>query len=379
MDDRERSAWVAFNRVPGVGVARFRKLLERFGTLTEAWAAQRDGLALAGLDRRSLDAVTDMQRRLEPERELERARATGAAVITWRDAEYPALLSQIPDPPPVLYVKGTLLPEETGSVAMVGTRRATVYGRDVAERLAQDLATAGLAVVSGLAKGIDTHAHRGALAGSGPTIAVLGHGIDTLYPHENRRLAEQIVAQGALVTDYPVGTEPMAENFPPRNRIISGLSAGVIVVEADDRSGALITNKYAMEQDRDVFAIPGPISAPSSRGCNRLIQDGAKLVTSAADVLSELNPHLTAAAVRQLSLDFGGGAKSNSAGPAIPGTSGADDPLLTALREYGQPVHVDTLSRSLGKPVHEVTGTLTLLELQGKVRHAGGMRYQAAL
>jgi len=379
MDDRERAAWVAFNRVPGVGVARFRKLLERFGTLAEAWAAPRDGLALAGLDRRSLEAVTDMQRRLQPERELERARATGATVITWRDAAYPALLSQIPDPPPVLYVKGALPSEDTGAVAMVGTRRATVYGRDVAERLAQDLAAAGLAVVSGLAKGIDTHAHRGALAGGGSTIAVLGHGIDTLYPRENRRLAEQIVGQGALVTDYPVGTEPMAENFPPRNRIISGLSAGVVVVEADDRSGALITSKYAMEQDRDVFAIPGPITAPSSRGCNRLIQDGAKLVTSAADVLYELNPHLTAAAVRQLRLDFGSGAASPTSETFMPSTHGADDPLMAALREHGQPVHVDTLSRSLGKPVHEVTGTLTLLELQGKVRHAGGMRYQAAL
>ena len=360
-DERERAAWVAFNRTPGVGVVRFRRLLERFGSLAEAWHAPQAALAEAGLDRRSLEAVSQLQRTLDPARELARARAIGASVLTWQDPDYPALLGAIPDPPPVLYVRGRLAPEDGGAVAMVGTRRATVYGRDVAERLARDLAQHGITIVSGLAKGIDTHAHRGALAGGGRTIAVLGHGLDTVYPPENRRIAADIVEHGALVSDYPVGTGPLAENFPPRNRIISGLAAGVIVVEADHRSGALITSKFALEQGRDVFAVPGPVNAPSSRGCNRLIQDGARLITGAEDVLLELNPHLVAQ-------------------PAFPAptqlTLEAEHPLVAALREIGQPAHVDQLARSLGLPIAEVTGGLALLELSGQVRHAGGMRYQ---
>jgi DNA processing protein len=264
---------------------------------------------------------------------------------------------------------------------MVGTRRATVYGRDMAERLAHDLAVGGMTVISGLAKGIDTHAHRGALAGGGRTVAVLGHGLDTLYPPENRRLADAIRERGALVSDYPIGTGPMAENFPPRNRIISGLSAGVVVVEADHTSGALITSKYALEQGRDVFAVPGPITSPASRGCNRLIQDGAKLVTSAEDVLHEVNPHLITLSVRQLTLDLGSAPRANGAGTATrsSGSGASGNPLLDALLRAGEPVHVDALSRSLGRPVHEVTGSLTLLELQGRVRHVGAMRYQLTL
>jgi DNA processing protein len=398
MDDAERACWVAFNRAPGVGVVRFRRLLERFGTLAEAWRAPRAELALAGLDRRALDGVAEVQRRTAPERELERVRAAGARAITWLDAEYPALLKEIADPPPVLYVKGQLRPEDAQAVAMVGTRRATVYGREVAERLARDLAAAGMTVVSGLAKGIDTHAHRGALShlgahggaeGGGRTLAVLGHGLDALYPPENRRLADAIRERGALISDYPIGTGPIAENFPPRNRIISGLSAGVVVVEADHTSGALITSRYALEQGRDVFAVPGPITSPSSRGCNRLIQDGAQLVTCAEDVLQEVNPHLVALSVRQLSLDLGTpAARAPNAQGAAPrpnaGGSGGDgaaagDPVLEALRQAGGPVHVDALSRSLGRPIHEVTGKLALLELQGRVRHAGAMRYQLAL
>ena len=368
MEDAERAAWVAFNRAPGVGVVRFRRLLERFGTLAEAWRASRGALAEAGLDRRALDGVEQLQRALDPARELARVHALGAQVVTWQDDAYSALLLAIADPPPVLYVRGSLAQHDGGAVAMVGTRGATVYGRDVAERLARDLAQSGVTIVSGLAKGIDTHAHRGALAGGGRTLAVLGHGLDTIYPPENRRLAAEIVEHGALISDYPLGAGPLAEYFPPRNRIISGLAAGVIVVEADHTSGALITSKYALEQGRDVFAVPGPINAPSSRGCNRLIQDGATLITSAEDVLLELNPHLVvqpAAAPAQLALEL-----------APTAAARAEHPLIVALREMGQPAHVDQLARTLGLPIAEVTGGLALLEIDGRVRHAGGMRYQ---
>jgi DNA processing protein len=286
-------------------------------------------------------------------------------------------LAAIPDPPPVLYVRGALTDADAFALAMVGTRRPTIYGRDVAEKLATELAAVGVTIVSGLAKGIDTHAHRGALAGGGRTIAVLGHGIDSCYPPENRRLVDQIAERGAVVTDYAVGTGPLAENFPPRNRIISGLSAGVLVVEAGDKSGALITSRFAGEQGRDVFAIPGPITSPASAGCHRLIQDGARLVTQADDILAELNPHLAAVSAQQLRLDFGD--RAPAAAEALPlGVSTAEDRLLALLAEAGQPVHADQVARTLEVPIHEITGTLALLEIQGRVRHTGGMCYALA-
>jgi DNA processing protein len=380
IDEHERACWVAFNRVPGIGVVRFRQLLDRFGSLAAAWAAPRHELALAGLDRRALDALNALRSTLDPGRELDRVRRLKADVVTWRDAAYPRLLAEIADPPPVLYVRGRL--EDAQALAMVGTRRATIYGRDIAERLAADLARAGLTIVSGLARGIDTHAHRGALQGGGRTIAVLGHGIDTCYPPENRRLAEEIVERGALLSDYPVGTGPAGENFPPRNRIISGLSAGVLVVEAGEHSGALITSRYAAEQGRDAFAVPGPITSAASRGCHQLIQEGAKLVTSPEDVLQELNPHLAALAARQLRLDFAApvdGAATAAVGVgAGAGAGPTEGDLLARLHELGGEAHVDHLARASGRPVHEVSAELALLELQGRVRHAGGMRYALA-
>ncbi|MGH2370959.1 MAG: DNA-processing protein DprA, partial [Chloroflexota bacterium] len=269
-------------------------------------------------------------------------------------------------------------------------RRPTAYGRDVAERLTAELAGAGVTIVSGLARGIDTHAHRGALAGGGRTIAVLGHGIDTIYPPENQHLARQIVECGAVVTEYAVGIGPVGENFPPRNRIISGLAAGVLVVEAGEQSGALITSRFAgEEQGRDVFAVPGPITSRASRGCHQLIQDGAKLVTTAEDILLELNPHLSGPATQQLTLDLSlppanGGVPTPAQDADHLLSAGAPDGVardsglldaLARLGEGGDGVHVDLLARHLGQPVQEITGALTLLEVQGRVRHAGGMRY----
>jgi DNA processing protein len=369
---------VAFNRTPGIAGKRVRLLLDRFGSLASAWAAPAKDLLLAGLDQRVVTSLEATRARTDPERELRRVQQIGARAITWQDEEYPARLAAIPDPPPLLYVKGSLVPGDAFSLAIVGTRRPTVYGRDMAERLAAALAAVGVTIVSGLAKGIDTHAHRGALAGGGRTIAVLGNGIDTCYPPENRRLAEEIAARGAVVTDYALGTGPLAENFPPRNRIISGLAAGVLVVEAGEKSGALITSRFAAEQGRDVFAVPGPITSPASQGCHRLIQDGAKLVAAADDVLAELNPHLALVNVQQLRLDLDGGSGKQT-GLEMPAVSdGSEAPLLALLHEAGQPVHVDQLARTLALPVHEVTGTLALLEVQGRVRHVGGMRYVPA-
>jgi DNA processing protein len=250
----------------------------------------------------------------------------------------------------------------------------------VAERLAGALAAAGLTLVSGLAKGIDTHAHRGALAGGRRTLAVLGNGPDVVYPPENRRLAAAIAQSGALLTEYPPGTGPEAQNFPPRNRIISGLAPAVLVVEADEHSGALITSRYALDQGRDVYAVPGPVTSPASRGCHTLIQDGARLITSAEDVLSELDGPGAGAGpgagsepgAQQMPLDLAAAPPAASARPQ-------DDPvtaaLLAVLAGAGAPAHVDHIARALDRPVQDVAGALTRLELAGRVRHAGGMRY----
>ncbi len=386
LDDRERACWVAFNRVPGIGAQRQRLLLARFGSLARAWVAAVPELEAAGLDQRSVAALERARRRIEPERELERVRRAGARVVTRLDVEYPRQLEAIASAPPLLYVRGALAAADDWALAIVGTRRPTVYGREVAERLAAQLAAAGLTIVSGLAKGIDTHAHRGALRGGGRTIAVLGHGIESVYPPENRALAAQIAETGAVVTDYPLGTGPASENFPPRNRIISGLAAGVLVVEAGETSGALITSSYAAEQGRDVFAVPGPITSPASRGCHRLIQEGAKLVTCADDVLWELNPYLgrpAGTSPRQLTLDLATppGAPDGPVGEARAGTAALSEPerrLLAALQEAGQPLHIDQLARLCGEPVQEVSALLTQLEISGHVQHLGGMRYRPA-
>ena len=366
MDEHERGCWAAVNRVPGVGPARVRRLLSRFGTLAGAWSAPAVDLAGAGIERRVVDGLLALRARTSPAAELEQAQRAGARVLTWLDEDYPARLATIPDPPPVLYVRGTLLAQDERAVAVVGTRRPTYYGRSLAVRLCEAFAGAGVCVVSGLARGIDTQAHRGALGAGGRTLAVLGHGPDTVYPPENGRLAGQIAGAGALLTEYPPGTGPEAQNFPPRNRIISGLGAGVLVIEAGTQSGALITCRYAGDQGRDVFAVPGPVTSPASDGCHRLIQDGAKLVREAADVLDELFPPFPVA-------------------PAAPGgpppwqmALDLDEPdgdLLRAILDHGGPAGVDSLARSLARPVQEVTGALARLELEGRVRHVGGMRF----
>ena len=352
--------------MPAGTAARGRRLLDCFGTLAGARRALPAHLVLAGLYRRTVDAFAALRPRLDPDRELERVRRGGVAVLTWRDDDDSQCRTAIPDPPPVLYLRGALLQRDERALAVVGTRRPTYSGRVVAERLCTALAGAGLCIVSGLAKGVDTHAHRGALAGGGRTIAVLGHGLQTVYPPENRRLADAVAERGAVLTEYAPGVGPVAENFPPRNRIISGLASGVLIVEAGEQSGALITSRYAAEQGRDVFAVPGQINSSASRGCHRLIQDGAKLVTGAADILEELEPQVARATPRQMALDLAAGAA-----PPTPD----ERRLVQLLVEAGQPAHVDQIARRLARPVQEVSGTLSFLEVQGRVRHVGGMRY----
>ncbi len=337
---------------------KVRALLDHFGDLESAWRAGASDLRQAGLDRRALTSLLNVRGQLDLDAEMDRLAKHNVQTLTWYDSDYPARLLQIPDPPPVLYVRGELTAEDEWAVAIVGTRRASAYGKTVTQRLAADLAANYVTIVSGLARGIDGEAHRATVKAGGRTIAVLGCGLDLIYPPEHRHLAQEIVENGALISEYSLGTPPEASNFPPRNRVISGLSLGVLVVEAGIKSGALITADYAADQGRDVFAVPGNLYARSSVGTNRLIQDGAKLVTGAEDILEELNLMMVAQQVEVRAV--------------VPETE-TEALLLQHLSL--EPVHVDEISLRVGLPIAEVTSNLALMELKGMVRQAGGMNY----
>ncbi len=356
----DRKYWVGFNMVRGVGAARVRALIDYFGTLADAWHAPATELREAGLDKRSLKNLLAARSRIDLDKEMARLEKWGVQVITWEDPTYPRRLRQIYNPPPVLYMLGSLEPEDEWAVAVVGTRRPTDYGREAARVLATDLAKQGITVVSGLALGIDGIAHQAALDAGGRTIAVLGSGFHHLYPARHRDLARRIVANGALITEYALDVRPEASNFPPRNRIISGLSMGVVVVEAGEKSGALITAHFAAEQGREVFAVPGPIFNRPSAGTNRLIQEGAKAVTHVRDILEELD--ITMAAEQQ------------EARLSIP-KSDLEERIWTYLLEA--PHHVDDIVRELGLDTAQVMSTLTLMELKGLVRQVGPMEFRA--
>lgn len=347
--------------VKGIGPAKVRRLLEHFGNLQAAWEAAPLELAASGLDRRSLESLLSARSRVQLEQLVERLENTGVRALTWEMSEYPRNLLNIDAPPPVLFVKGELKPEDDWAVAMVGTRQATPYGREAARELAAGLAANGVTVVSGLARGIDAVAHRATLEAGGRTIAVLGCGVDTIYPPEHHELAQAIQQAGALVSDYALGTPPEAANFPPRNRIISGLAKGVVVVEAGEESGALITTEFAIEQSREVFAVPGNITQRASRGPNKLIQNGAKLVQNVNDILEELN--LTYVAERQ------------EARTVLP--ADATEQKVLAQLATGQ-THIDDLCVQLSLPMAQLSGTLAMMELKGLVRQVGGMNYIVA-
>jgi DNA processing protein len=363
MDNRKRSDrsdryWVGFNIVRGIGPTRLRALLDYFGDVERAWHAPGEELRRAGLDRRSLENLLAARAVRDLDQELEKVAAVGAHLLTWESPGYPRLLREISDPPPVLYVKGMMTEEDAWAVAVVGTRRASPYGREVTRRLATALARSGITIVSGLARGIDAEAHWAALRAGGRTIAVLGCGIDQVYPPEHRKLAEEVIAHGALVSDYPLGTRPEGSNFPPRNRIISGLSLGVLVTDAGVRSGALITADFAAEQGRDVFAVPGSILARGCAGTNALIRDGAKVVLGPEDILEELNLTMVA--------------EQAEARQVLP--ADATEAALLAHMS-AEPTHVDDLRQQVGLPIAQVTSTLALMELKGMVRQVGGMKY----
>lgn len=356
----DRMYWVALNRVKGIGAVRFRILLERFGTARAAWEAAPAALRAAGLSEAITANLLKLRASVDPHDLWAELEKHHARLLTWDDADYPRRLKEIDQPPPVLYVQGRLDTKDDWCVAIVGTRRVTSYGRQVAEELATFLAQNGVTVVSGLARGTDTVAHAAALKAGGRTIAVLGNGVDQVYPPENRILAQEIAGQGALISDYPLGTKPDAVNFPPRNRIIAGLSLAVVVVEAGIKSGALITAEFATDQGRDVFAVPGNIFAPQSQGTNYLLRQGAQPLTRPEDMLEALD--LTLATERQ------------SARTVLPADA-AEASLFALLGP--EPQHVDELGLQAGLPIEKVSATLALMELKGLARQVGGMQYVA--
>lgn len=353
--------YLGFNLVPGMGPARVARLVARCGSPEAAWHADAFDLAAAGIDARAAGALTAVRERIDLDAELARAEQAGATLLTLDDPGYPRLLRAIPGAPPLIYVRGALSPADEWAVAVVGTRAPTSYGREAAHRLAGDLARSGATIVSGLALGVDAIAHAAALEAGGRTLAVLGSGVDEPYPGQNRRLAERIVEQGALVSDYPLGTAPTAANFPPRNRLISGLSRGTLVVEAGERSGALITVEFALEQGREVLAVPGTIFSRQSVSTLRLIRDGAALVTCAEDVHAALE--MTAAEVQR------------EARAALP-TDPVEAAILAEL-SY-EPAHIDAIGRAAGLPAPAVAAAITVLELKGLARQVGPLVYVLA-
>ncbi|MCP9471394.1 MAG: DNA-processing protein DprA [Nitrospira sp.] len=370
MDQASLAAWLTLQAIDGVGDRTLVKLVQAFGSPSAALSAGAERLVEAGFSAELAESVRrgpppDVMREIE--RRLAIVERLNVQVCTLFDPTYPARLRAIPDPPPLLYVSGRWPVSADVAVAIVGGRRATSSGQVVTERIARELAERGVTVVSGLARGIDAAAHRGALAGKGRTIAVLGCGVDRTYPSEHRALRRGIEeAGGAVMSELPIGASPLNHHFPRRNRIISGLSLGVLVSEAAKGSGSLITARLALEQGRDVFAVPGPVTTDACRGSNGLIKEGAKLVEDARDVLEEILPQLDARLRASLSLG------DESATPREP-LGREDAAVYEALSSDAQ--SVDTLIERTGLRAATVVASLLALELSGRVRQLPGQQY----
>jgi DNA processing protein len=356
--------WLAFNRIRGIGPVGFRRLLNYFqDDLARAWQADIQELASAGFYRKTIEAFLKQRKEIEPAREVALLAEAGVGVLTLRDPNYPALLREIDSAPPVIYMRGSLTEADQFALAVVGTRNISNYGQQVAERLVTELAHGQVTIVSGLALGIDTLAHSAALDAGGRTIAVLACGLNLVYPSRNTSLARRIVesGQGVLLSEYPLDVPPESRFFPARNRLISGLSQGVLVVEAGEKSGALITTDFALKQGREVFAVPGNIFSSRSVGCNRLIQEGARPVHEVRDILDALNLFMVPQKLEmQLSLP-----------------ENAEERTLLGLLSH-EPVHIDELILASALPAPTVTATLTMLELKGLVRTIGRTQFVLA-
>ncbi len=382
VDKESLKYWLALSAVEDVGPVNFSTLLKAFGSPREVFSAPPRMLqVIPGIGPKTADNIASFSSWKKVEEQLCRVEKIGAEIVTCRDACYPKNLLNIYDYPPFLYVLGSVLPDEL-CVALVGSRLCSVYGRFTTEKMARELALKGITIVSGLARGIDSAAHRGALAAKGRTIAVLGTGIDLVYPPENKELAAEIAKNGALVSEFPPGTQPNAPNFPARNRIISGLSVGVVVVEAGAKSGSLITARIAAEQGRSVFAVPGEISAAGSKGTNHLIRQGATLIEGIDDILEELSPQITDRLVSE-NENIPPGKHEHPPGPdkekkirlADRKKILTDDENRLFLLLSSGPSDVDTLVQNSRLSAGAVQAALLTLELGGLVKRLPGKQF----
>jgi len=352
--------WNAINLLPKIGPARFKKLYNYFPTMQQVWQASTFELRQAGLEPKVIEVFNIRRQEISPEAEMEKLARENVKIITIKDKNYPRLLKEIHNPPALLYFKGKSLIKNELALGVVGTRKITQYGRQITPKLVGELTHQNITIVSGLALGIDSLAHQSTLDNNGRTIAVLGSGLDkfNIYPYTNRHLAEKIQERGTVISEYPLGTSPLKQNFPQRNRIISGLAKGVLVIEAPAKSGALITAQFALEQNREVFAIPGNISQNNSAGPNNLIKLGAKLVSSSQDILDELNLTSTTTVPQNKKV--------------VP-SSPEEAKLLKHLST--DPIHIDKLVNKSKLETSVASSTLTLMEMRGKVKNLGSMNY----
>jgi len=356
---KEDKYFHAFNLTGGVGPVSFKKILNHFRSLKDAWRANTGEYARTGISQSIIDEIQKKRIKINPDRELEKISGQNIGIISIKNKEYPKLLKEIYAPPALLYIRGRFAPSDKLSLGVVGPRKVSLYGKQITPLLVADICQKGLTIVSGLAKGVDTLAHQTALENGSRTIAVLGSGIDSksIYPRSNTRLAEKIIQAGAVISEYPPGAKPFAQNFPQRNRIISGLCLGVIVIEAREKSGALITAGNALEQNREVFAVPGSIISPNSTGTNNLIKLGAKLVSCAKDVFEELH------------LDYSRQTKTKN----NRAENKEEEFILGRLSQ--KPLHIDKIINQTKLSTAKTISTLTILEMKGRVRNLGGNNY----
>lgn len=349
----------AFNQISEIGSVRFRKLLNHFPSLEIAWTAPVQEFFKARLEEQVVAKIAETRNKIDPQEEFTKLQNLGIRILIFSDESYPKLLREIPNPPMILYLLGELKTQDEMAIAIVGSRKFTSYGKQVTQDLVRELANTGATIVSGLALGIDAIAHETALNFRGRTIAVLACGLNAVYPLHNQKLADKILeSQGALISEFPLGTPPLKHHFPNRNRIISGLCLGTVVIEAAMDSGALITATHALEQNRQVFAVPGSIYSPCSAGTNNLIKMGAKPVTKAADILEDLNlGHLQVAIETQ----------------EIIGENEQEEKILKILSR--EPQHFDIICKSAGLASSVIAAALTIMEMKGKVKNIGGNQY----
>jgi DNA processing protein len=372
--------WLALRRVRGIGPRMCRLLLEKYRSPEVIFALDEAEIIASGVPRPAARGIRGFRNFEALEKELCELPRLGARLLKWTDDDYPASLREIPDPPPYLFVRGAASLRQPGCLAIVGARAASEAGLRMAHRLGMELAAKGFTVVSGLARGVDGAAHQGALDGGGRTVAVMGCGIDVIYPPEHRKLAEAIIeGGGAIVSELPLGTQPMAENFPTRNRILSGLCLGVVIVEAAEKSGSLITARMALEQNRQVFAVPGSPLTGKTRGSNRLLKDGAKLVECVEDVIEEIAPQVVA---------VGAGLPSKKPAKSLENSSirvksvvdnaSDEDKLILSQLKQDQKLHVDSLIAASGLTPQAVLRLLLELELKGVVAQHPGKLFSLA-